>query len=106
MSKRSAETLVDMAIASPDELRADPEAFLKRLSEKAIKATPRALEGDRIIYRIIVGTFCAQIFVVSCGWLLMTGYYGWAMELPQGLVALASSIGGSLCTLLVQQTTK
>lgn len=102
---RSADLLVKNILSSPSDieaLKANPEEVLKK---KAIEATtelpPRALEGDKWIYRIIVGTLGFVLVAVVLGVIFKIDFSKSAeSQVPAILTALASACVGALAGIL------
>lgn len=97
---RSAEFLVKSAVETPgvlSALKADPEETLKQLEKQAIQTVPRALEQDKWIYRVIVGSLGAVLILVVIGAIAISFS---SKELPDVLTALASASIGALAGIL------
>ena len=104
---RSAELLVKEAISSPEimaELKSDPEGTLKKLEQQVVGKLPRALEQDKWIYRIVVGSLSLVVLVVVIGVIFLavkhtTDTTG-TLDIPDVLTALGSAAIGALAGLL------
>jgi hypothetical protein len=100
---RSAEYLVDAALSTPgvlEELAARPEETLKKLEAQAVKNTSRALEGDKWVYRMVVGALGIVVIAVVFGVIYMTTSQSTPVEVPDVLTALGSAAIGALAGLL------
>lgn len=101
---RSVDLMVKTALASPeiiDELKADPVATLKRLQAQTLSAMPpRALESDKIIYRIVVGALSLTVLIVVIGVIILKFSTSGTFAVPDILTALGSAAIGALAGLL------
>ncbi len=101
---RSAELLVREAISSPEiiaELKSDPEGALKKLEQQVVGKLPRALEQDKWIYRIVVGSLSLVVLVVVIGVIfLAVKHTTGTLDIPDVLTALGSAAIGALAGLL------
>ena len=101
---RSAELLVRTAMSSPDliqELKSKPEETLKKLEHQVVNALPRALEQDKWVYRIVVGSLSLVVLVVVLGVIYLTAKAtAGTPNIPDVLTALGSAAIGALAGLL------
>ena len=102
---RSAALLVKTAMSSPDiieELKSNPEDALKKLEQQAVGSLPhRALEQDKWIYRIVVGSLSLVVLVVVIGVIFLTlKTTTGTPNIPDVLTALGSAAIGALAGLL------
>lgn len=81
------------------------EAAVKKNPAEAIAkvAAPLPLQNDNWIYRIIVGSLGAVIFITVGGGLFLAFY---DKSLPDGLIALASAGVGAIAGLLAPSPTR
>ena len=102
---RSAETLVNRLTGDPsaiEELKRDPVAVLKRAKEQIVKDYPRALEGDKWIYRIVVLALSSIAIASVIGAIVLAAKAptGTSVSIPDVITALGSAAIGALAGLL------
>lgn len=106
---RSAQFLVNTALETPgvlEELKAKPEETLKKLAEQATQQVPRALEQDKWIYRIVVGSLGFVTIAVVLGAITISfKANGQAAQIPDVLTALGSAAIGALAGILAPSPT-
>ena len=101
---RSAELLVKTALSSHEvmeELKSNPKKALKKLEQQTVRELPRALEQDKWIYRIVVGSLSLVVLIVVFGviYLSVKATNG-TPNIPDVLTALGSAAIGALAGLL------
>jgi len=102
---RSAELLVKTALGTPgvlDDLKARPEETLKKLESQVIQQLPaRALEQDKWIYRMVVGSLSIVVITVVFGVIYLTVKATTpTVQIPDVLTALGSAAIGALAGIL------
>ncbi|MHB0951518.1 MAG: hypothetical protein ACYC10_06295 [Allorhizobium sp.] len=70
-----------------------------RAEAQELQDTKRALEGDKWVYRMVVGFLGMAIITTVCGGILLS-WGASATGLPDGIVAIGSAAVGALAGLL------
>jgi len=100
---RSADQLKKTILETPgalDEIRTNPAATLDKLTEQAKLQVPRALEQDKIIYRIVVSSLALVTLLVVVGVIALSFKASGTVSVPDVLTALGSAAIGALAGIL------
>jgi hypothetical protein len=93
---RSADQMVRMVMQDPARLAAlktDPLPELEKLRADAVKATPPAYMGDKVLYRMALFVLGSLALIAAVGSVVLV--YG-GKTTPEALVALGSAAVGAL----------
>lgn len=101
---RSADQLKKTIIETPGvlaQIQAKPEETLTKLVEQAKQQVPRALEQDKVIYRIVVSSLGLVVLLVVIGVIALSfRSTGGTVQIPDVLTALGSAAIGALAGIL------
>jgi predicted phage tail protein len=101
---RSAETLVQRFTSDPaalEELKHDPIEVLNRMKDQVVREHPRALEGDKWVYRIVVLALSLIAIASVIGAIVLAAKaQGGVANIPDVITALGSAAIGALAGLL------
>jgi hypothetical protein len=103
---RSADQLAKSIVETPGvlaQIQANPEETLKKLTDQAKQQIPRALEQDKVIYRIVVSSLGLVTLLVVIGAIFLAVNAG---EIPDVLTALGSAAIGALAGILAPSPTQ
>ncbi len=87
-------------------IQTSPEETLKKLTEQAKQQVPRALEQDKIIYRIVVSSLGLVTLLVVIGVIALSFKATGTVQIPDVLTALGSAAIGALAGILAPAPTQ
>lgn len=106
---RSADQLAKSIVENPgviEQIKANPEETLKKLTDQAKQQIPRALEQDKVIYRIVVSSLGLVTLLVVIGAIMLAFRATGAAQIPDVLTALGSAAIGALAGILAPSPTQ
>lgn len=107
MTMRSANALVDKALADPQllqKIKSEPEKELPKLAQEVVNQLPIPLMEDFWLYRIVVGSLGLAVLGAVIGAIVLSAIG--ASSTPDILTAIGSAAVGALAGLLAPSPVK
>ena len=104
MKPRTSDLLVDRIAGDAKlqaDLQTDPVGTLRQVSQEITTKTPRVMEADVWVYRIIVMALSLFVIIVGVGVLYIAAVYGEDGFIPATISTLAGTALGALAGILM-----